>query len=131
MSMSIHQMLITSDHDVIMMRQEVRQLGRQVGLGLIEQARITTAISTVARQLLALESTPVFAAAALTDSAHTGVEVVCHPRLPALDGVAALAEQVHFADARLLVDEAEIIAGPGGVRLVLRIWLRVSRGATL
>ena len=46
---------IRNEYDVVAMRQEVRQVARDLGLGLSQQAKIATAISTVARALIAAD----------------------------------------------------------------------------
>ena len=52
--------IVTTDYDVATKRQEVRRIERTLGLGLAQQAKITTAISTVARVMLARDRSALF-----------------------------------------------------------------------
>lgn len=119
------QLQVHSELDVIALRQAVRQAGRAAGLCPPQQARITAAISEVARALLAGVGDGSFTVGVHAGAgAHPALEVVCSggprsyraatPNLFALPAV---------ADARALVDDAQVEATEEGARLLLRVWL--------
>ena len=118
------QLSIKTDYDVVIARQHVRHLARDLGLMLSQQAKISTAISTVARALIVLNcSTKV--QLWIDDAApRPALTVICRflPR-GYLDDLARLEEVLRFGEARMLVDEAALSSDAHGDLLSLRMWL--------
>jgi anti-sigma regulatory factor (Ser/Thr protein kinase) len=118
------QLQIRTEYDVITLRQALRQVGREVGLCAPQQARITAAISEVARALLAAVGDGSFTIRLHDDTAHLALEVACGggptgkrattPELYATPGV---------VEARSLVDDTQVESADGAT-LLLRVWLR-------
>ncbi len=110
---------VNAEHDIISLRQAVRQMARGVGLGLPEQARITAAISEVARAFLLNGGTARFIIQVTDHNPHPALEVVCV--LP----FAAHANQTSYSlsEACALVDEANLAVFNDGMPLILRMWL--------
>lgn len=112
------QLVVSSDYDVVTIRQRVRQQARELGLGLIQQAKLASAISAVARHLLHDQPRAVFTIRT-TQGLVPALEVICEVDL--LAAVAPLATQLN--DLRLLVDEADLAREQDHARLILRVWL--------
>jgi len=51
----LQQIVVSTDYDVITMRQEIRLNARSFGMVLSQQARITAAVSAVARTMYFIE----------------------------------------------------------------------------
>jgi hypothetical protein len=118
------QLQIRNDYDVVAMRQEVRQLARDLGLGLSQQAKIATAISTIARALIAARYSAMMGMRIDDLALRPALEIAC--RLSAaqlLADVSQLEELLHFGEARALVDEASLALDDSGALLSLRMWL--------
>jgi anti-sigma regulatory factor (Ser/Thr protein kinase) len=119
------QLQIRTEFDVITLRQAIRQAGRVAGLGPAQQARITAAISEVARALLAAVGDGRFTIRVDEWDAQPALEVTCGggpggerattPSLYATPGV---------VEARGLVDDARIEAANGATLLLLRVWIK-------
>ncbi|MFV9505089.1 MAG: hypothetical protein AB4911_11055 [Oscillochloridaceae bacterium umkhey_bin13] len=118
-------MQVLSDGDVIALRQAIRQRARAVGLGPAQQARITAAISEVARALLYGAGAGQF-----TIRIETGIgnrpafEILC---APGHGGNSTDARPIYalpaVAEARALVDDTWVKSGSEGDQLLMRMWL--------
>ncbi len=121
-----HQVHVQSDIDVVTLRQQVRQMARMLGLGLTQQARITAAISTVARSLVESECQALFLIQASNQPPHPALEITCQAESIADDPAyttEAIKKTIHFEEARSLVDEARLALEDSHALLTLRIWL--------
>jgi len=119
-----YQLPLTCEYDVVAMRQAVRQVARDLGLGLSQQAKIATAISTIARALIAASCRTTIRMRLDDALPRPALEIVCHGPLGVLPGDLAQLEQLlHFGEARALVDAAELALGESGALLSLRMWL--------
>lgn len=117
------QMLVTSDHDLILLRQAVRGAARSAGLGAAQQARFTAAISEVARTMLAGGGESNFTIRLSEPPARLALEVLCTVGAEhALDSDALYALP-SVAGARALVDDAQLDNAIACSQLMLRMWL--------
>lgn len=106
------------------MRQEVRQVARDLGLGLSQQAKIATAISTVARALIVANYSAKMGLRTDDLAPRPALEISCQLEVGQLmTDVAQLEELLHFGEARALVDEASLSLTGGGALFSLRMWL--------
>jgi hypothetical protein len=121
------QMYVTTEFHVIAMRQEVRQIARTLGFGLAEQAKIATAISTIARVLLARDQGAMFTLRPIGQGAEAALEVACALGRASADGVEP-AQPLDLANIHLLVDEAAVSCDAG--MSVLKICIRLRRAAS-
>jgi hypothetical protein len=120
--------IVTTDYDVTTMRQEVRRIARTLGLGLAQQAKITTAISSIARVMLARYHSALFALEPTAQGVPAALEIACMLG-PAPADETQLEQVLPLADVRLLVDETTLSYDAGQAVLRLRMHLaRPSRG---
>lgn len=120
-------MVVKSDHDVISLRQAVRQMARMVGLGLPEQARITAAISEIARLLLSHDSKTQFTIRITQqDVTHLALEILCASpyTIPPGSMPDGSSDITFCAEARSLVDENSLASSDQGLLLTLRMWIQ-------
>lgn len=118
-------MQVISDQHLIMLRQSVRQASRLAGLGAAQQARLTAAISEVARALLSDVGASIFTIRTSEElGARPALEVICVVSSPER---AAQAGRVYrseaLAGARALVDDTKIAEVEPSPELWLRMWL--------
>jgi hypothetical protein len=116
--------IVATEYDVTSMRQEVRRIARTLGLGLAEQAKIATAISTIARVLLVRYRTAMFTLQTTNLDARPALEIACTLGPAPADG-AQLEQMLHLADVRLLVDEVTLVFDTG--EAILRMRMRLER----
>jgi hypothetical protein len=115
---------LSGDHDVVAIRQEVRALARQVGLALSDQAKIATAISTIARALIAAHCSTTMRIGTNTRARRPALEIKC--TLPAQQtpvDLVELEQMLHLREVRALVDEALLSLDGDSALLSLRMWL--------
>lgn len=118
------QLHVQSELDVILMRQEVRQAARDLGLGLSQQARISAAISTIARALVAAHCSALMCMQANKRTTRPMLEISCILSLiDSLNDTNTLEQLLHLGEARALVDEAALWMESEGAHLSLRMWL--------
>lgn len=118
------QLEIRTEYDVIVLRQEVRQTARMLGMGLTQQAKIAAAISTIARALVAADFHATMLMSLEKTAARSAIEISCDvsPGQSAFDLV-QLTQLIHFGDAQTLVDEAALSLNNGVAHCSLRMWL--------
>lgn len=114
---------VDTEHDVILLRQAVRQMSRSVGLGLPKQARITAAISEIARALLLDGGTARFIIHVTYEEPHPALEIVCASAVAHAHRAHTGQNPHSLSEACTLVDEASLSVLPDGVSLILRMWL--------
>jgi anti-sigma regulatory factor (Ser/Thr protein kinase) len=117
------QVAIRSEFDIVNLRHTVRQMARTVGLDLTRQAKVTVAISALARAFLDGQGNVTFTVRVL-QADQPALEVACfsadtHGATDAND----LEERLNLQEVRLLVDEFDVMLGASGARLAIRMWL--------
>jgi serine/threonine-protein kinase RsbT len=127
---------ITSEDDIVHARQRARELARELGFGLVDQSRIATAVSELARNVVryATDGRGEAQLRRVDKPDRVGLEIAVSDRGP---GIANMAEamQVGFTSgtglgmglpgARRLVDEMEMDSALGrGTHVILRKWRR-------
>jgi hypothetical protein len=118
------QMQICTDSDMIALRQAVRQTSRAVGLGPAQQARMTAAISEVARALLTGRGGGLFTIRLdMRVSARPVLEVACEAQPGDHDATNNIYQSAVVAEARALVDEAQVEFADPGPQLMMRMWI--------
>jgi hypothetical protein len=115
---------IRSEYDVVAMRQEVRQTARTLGMGLTQQAKISAAISTIARALIAANCHATMSIRADMNKTRPTIEIICQLSADQLSGdLVQITALLHFGDAQVLADEAALSLINGTVFCCLRMWL--------
>ena len=126
---------VKTDLDIVSARVEGRNLARDLGFGTIDQARIATAISELARNIvLYAPEGKVTIRAVVSDDGGTGIEVVCEDNGPGIANVELVMQDGYSTSSGLgmglpgtkrLMDEFDIETRLGiGTKVTVRKWLR-------
>jgi hypothetical protein len=119
-----YEFLIANDYDVVLMRREVRQLARELGLGLAQQAKLAAAISMVARTLIAINQGTTIRMWTSELLACPTLEISCSmASQPLLEDSARLERELRFDEIRSLVDMATMSLDGSETLLTMRIQL--------
>lgn len=130
----IKEVPIKSSEDIILARQTARETARELGFGLADQTRITTAVSELSRNIYRYAGTGRVVIKALGNSPDKGIEIVAEDRGPGIPDI-ELAMQDGYSTGkglgqglpgtRRLMDEFEIKSRVGaGTTVTVRKWLR-------
>jgi len=125
---------IRSDLDIVTARVEGRELAKELGFGVIDQARIATAISELTRNIVQYAEQGEAIMRPVEVSGRVGLEIICQDEGPGIPDV-GLAMQDGFSTstslgmgmpgAKRLMDEFEIESEIGiGTTVIIRKWLR-------
>jgi serine/threonine-protein kinase RsbT len=126
---------VKTDLDIVSARVEGRNLARELGFGTIDQARIATAISELARNIvLYAPEGKVTIRAVVSDVGGRGIEVVCEDNGPGIANVELVMQDGYSTSSGLgmglpgtkrLMDEFEIKTKSNvGTRVTVRKWLK-------
>lgn len=112
--------IVLNDFDVVIIRQEVRQRARQLGMDLRTQARLTAVISSVAREFLAI-GCALHVTLARSGAPHgEGIDMVCAAAAGHTGPTAVHLERI-LGDVRALVNEVIVGGEPGTPVVILRV----------
>jgi hypothetical protein len=114
---------VTTEYEVTTMRQEVRRIARGLGLGLADQAKIATAISTIAREQIARHRSAWFTLHTTAQGTPAALEIACMVGPVPSDG-AQVVQLLSLDDVRLLVNEATLLYDNG--RMILRLRMHLT-----
>jgi serine/threonine-protein kinase RsbT len=126
---------VKTDLDIVSARVEGRHLAKELGFGTIDQARIATAISELARNIvLYAPEGKVTVRAIFSDDGERGIEVICEDNGPGIANVELVMQDGYSTSSGLgmglpgtkrLMDEFEIETKLGvGTRIAVRRWLK-------
>ena len=117
---------VQTEYDVVTLRQEVRQLARSLGMGLGEQAKISTALSVIAQALLLNSPSTMFTIIVAKNSAQPVLQIACVSAItPDASGLAQLDQSSYLAEARLLVGDVAISLETHG--LVVKLCVPINK----
>jgi len=125
---------LKNDLDIVAARQAARNLSKSMGFGLVDQTRITTAISELARNIVLYAGEGSIYLRVINNGVQKGIEILASDDGPGIVDI-KLAMQDGYTTSRglgtglpgakRLMDEFSIRSGPGeGTQVVVRKWLR-------
>lgn len=91
--------VIRSDLDIVIARTLARDTAKSLGFGPIDQARIATAVSELARNIYLYAGTGSVTVREVEKSTHRGIEIVCEDQGPGIPDV-ELALQDGYSTSR-------------------------------
>jgi serine/threonine-protein kinase RsbT len=126
---------VKTDLDIVSARVEGRNLAKEMGFGTVDQARIATAISELARNIvLYAPKGRVTVRAIASNDGGQGIEVVCEDDGPGIANVELVMQDGYSTSSGLgmglpgtkrLMDEFEIETKLGvGTKVTVRKWLK-------
>lgn len=81
---SPREVAIRCDLDIVIARSAARDAARQFGFGVIDQARIATAVSELARNIFLYAGSGTVAVRRVEQRGRTGIEIVCEDQGPGI-----------------------------------------------
>ena len=124
---------VTDEADLVQAVLQVGRLAERVGFDAVTAAKLMTAASELARNILKYAGRGQFLLARLEDPARRGIEIVAEDRGPGIADVEKALED-HYSTSgtlglglpgvRRMADEFEIVSAPKqGTRVTVRKWL--------
>ena len=124
--------LIRADEDVVAARQLVRELAVLVGFSLVDQTKVVTAASELARNVLQHGGGGTLTASALNDDSRRGLRLVFEDSGPGIEDIPLAMKDgfttgsglgLGLGGAKRLSNEFEIDSTPGaGTRVTIARW---------
>jgi serine/threonine-protein kinase RsbT len=124
---------INNDLDIVAARVEGRNLAQEMGFGTIDQARIATVISELARNVVLHAHCGQILMEQIKVGERVGMQIVCEDQGPGMsdldqilevDEVSEKLSHMGLAGAKRLMDELEIESQVGlGTTVKMRRWL--------
>ncbi|HEY1011661.1 MAG TPA: anti-sigma regulatory factor [Herpetosiphonaceae bacterium] len=125
---------IQSDLDIVAARMAARDMAKVMGFGAIDQARIATAISELARNIYLYAGEGSVTVREVQQGIRKGLEVVCEDQGPGIEDISLVMTDGYTTSkgmgmglpgARRLMDDFEVISVAGeGTTITCRKWKR-------
>jgi serine/threonine-protein kinase RsbT len=123
---------IRSDLDIVIARTMARDMAKTLGFGAIDQARIATAVSELARNIFLYAGTGTVTVRAIERSGRKGIEIVCEDQGPGIADINVVMQDGYSTSrgmgmglpgAKRLMDEFDIKSKEGvGTTITCRKW---------
>jgi serine/threonine-protein kinase RsbT len=124
--------VIRSDLDIVIARTLARDVAKVLGFGAIDQARIATAVSELARNIFLYAGTGSVTVREVDQNGRRGIEIVCEDQGPGIpdmelamtDGyTSSRGMGMGLPGARRLMDEFDVRSEQGiGTTIICRKW---------
>jgi serine/threonine-protein kinase RsbT len=125
---------INNSEDIILARQIAREMAKELGFGLADQTRITTAVSELSRNIHHYAGTGRVVIKALSESAKKGIEIIAEDKGSGIPDIELAMQDGYSTNKGLgqglpgtkrLMDEFGIKSEVGkGTTVTIRKWLR-------
>lgn len=132
--LDVRQIPIGSDLDIVAARVEGRNLAKEMGFDIIDQARIATAISELARNVVLYARGGQVTLKRLHTGGKVGIEILCEDHGQGIDDLDRVMSEgssmkreagMGLPGTKRLMDEFEIDSQLGkGTTIIARKWLR-------
>ncbi len=132
MAPKVDRLPLRNSDDVVIVRQNVRTLAVQIGLGLVDQTKIVTAASELARNTLVYGGGGWAELGIITRGDRKGLQIVFEDQGPGIPDIAKALEDGYttggglglgLGGAKRLSSEFEIASTPGlGTRICITRW---------
>jgi serine/threonine-protein kinase RsbT len=124
--------VIRSDLDIVIARTLARDVAKALGFGAIDQARIATAVSELARNIFLYAGTGSVTVREVEQNGRKGIEIVCEDQGPGIEDIDMSMQDGYTTSrgmgmglpgARRLMDEFDIHTQKGlGTTITCRKW---------
>ena len=124
--------VIRSDLDIVIARTLARDTAKSLGFGAIDQARIATAVSELARNIFLYAGTGTVTVREVERNGRKGVEVICEDQGPGIANIDLVMQDGYSTSrgmgmglpgAKRLMDEFDIRSQEGvGTTIICRKW---------
>jgi serine/threonine-protein kinase RsbT len=123
---------IRSDMDIVIARTLARDIAKAIGFGAIDQARIATAVSELARNIFLYAGTGTVTVRELDRNGRRGIEIICDDQGPGITDISQVMQDGYSTSrgmgmglpgAKRLMDEFDIKSREGiGTTITCRKW---------
>ena len=124
--------VIRSDLDIVIARTLARDTAKNLGFGAIDQARIATAVSELARNIFLYAGTGTVTVREIERTGRKGLEVICEDQGPGIANIDLVMRDGYSTSrgmgmglpgAKRLMDEFDIRSEEGvGTTIICRKW---------
>lgn len=124
--------VIRSDLDIVIARTMARDMAKALGFGPIDQARIATAVSELARNIFLYAGTGNVIVRDIEKGSRKGIEIICEDQGPGIPNIDLVMQDGYSTSrgmgmglpgAKRLMDEFDIKSQEGvGTTIVCRKW---------
>lgn len=124
---------VKNEYDIISVRSLGRNIAAKLGFGIVDQCRITTAISELARNAVVHGKGGVVSIRTLREGKE-GIEIICRDEGPGIENIELAMKGgystvgglgIGLSGTRRLMDEFQITSTPGkGTMVIVRKWLK-------
>ncbi|PJN91076.1 anti-sigma regulatory factor [Bacillus sp. mrc49] len=125
---------IINEWDIVAARQLGRNVAKELGFGTVDQARITTAISELARNIYLYAGQGSVSIEKLNQNGKSGLKIIAEDQGPGIEDIRRVMEDGYTTSgglgaglpgAKRLMDDFDIESIPGeGTSIVATKWLR-------
>jgi serine/threonine-protein kinase RsbT len=125
---------INDEYDIVSARSVGKQIAGEIGLGIVDQSRVATAVSELARNVVLYAGTGVVTFRQLNDGRGSGLEIVVSDSGPGIADIELAMQDgytsgnglgVGLPGTKRLMDEFEIESEVGkGTTVTIRKWRR-------
>lgn len=123
---------ISSDQDVVIARMRARDMAKHIGFGAVDQARVATAVSELARNIVLYAGIGSVKLRRIERGGRSGLEIVCTDTGPGIADIAAAMQDGYsttggmgmgLPGAKRLMDDFDLQSQEGfGTTIVCRKW---------
>ncbi|WP_144553801.1 anti-sigma regulatory factor [Peribacillus simplex] len=125
---------IINEWDIVAARQLGRNVAKELGFGTVDQARITTAISELARNIYLYAGQGSVSIEKLNINGKSGLKIIAEDQGPGIEDIRRVMEDGYTTSgglgaglpgAKRLMDDFDIESIPGeGTKIIATKWLR-------
>ncbi|PRS26389.1 ATP-binding protein [Bacillus sp. RJGP41] len=125
---------IINEWDIVAARQLGRNVAKELGFGTVDQARITTAISELARNIYLYAGQGSVSIEKLNRNGRSGLKIIAEDQGPGIEDIRRVMEDGYTTSgglgaglpgAKRLMDDFDIESIPGeGTKIIATKWLR-------
>jgi serine/threonine-protein kinase RsbT len=130
----LEEVAVRNNTDIVTARNSVRTYAKQMGFGLVDQSRIATAVSELARNIVVYAKSGKVEIAKLNEGPKKGIEIVCEDNGPGIPDIEqAMSEGfttggslgMGMPGTKKLVDAMDVWSEAGkGTRVTIRKFLK-------
>ncbi|WP_017186891.1 anti-sigma regulatory factor [Alkalibacillus haloalkaliphilus] len=133
MKETVSSVVIKKEWDIVGARQAGRQLSQELGFGSVDQARIATAISELARNIYLYAKEGEITFEELYDLPKVGLKIIAKDKGPGINDLSAVMEDGYSTSGGLgaglpgvkrLMDEFDLVSDEEGTKVTTIKWAR-------
>ena len=119
--------------DIIVSRSAIKDMAKEIGFGIVDQTKIATAVSELARNIVIYAGKGVLNVSAVMKNGKKGIEIICEDHGPVIEDIGLACKDGYSTSRGLgmglpgskrLMDDFDLRSAKGkGTTVVIRKWL--------